>query len=1302
MRGRLKQKFQGEDGVLCWAWKYFLLQIGSPPSLRVTDCSSDGYEISSGGRGVAGGGSPANNGAGMPVSQVSLEGARYAAAWSGINAFNGCGFDLVWASGRTWSLLCEDPLSRKSWVDALNLSIRSAETDAGDVDVAAGAGQKTTPTSSRRLDRTHQPRRRTLPQDGTPRANTDPRHPGDRTSARTTGALDEKSSFAGTSFSFGAGEPSAYPPKAGTTGYHDNSCHGSFDQEADRPQRASGRRRQRREMATERGPFAAAGQPDRCSSDTSEPGSNDRFFSTADPARAARGGDEKEAGGRVVHGTCSTDSSSACLSGEGRRKSRTSERSEKLAKASAATWEQFQQLLERSRRSKARFDKAMDGAAVAATSNSSVAAVPASSSSLPPPPARRVGGDKDGKNGGVEGKTKHGSAPRKAPMGSCGVASHHARKAGAAGDASLAFQREDSAADAGGSSTDRASDVTARSSCVGCPEEAGVAGSGSAGGGGGGGARERRLAATASAGDASCPEKIDAGVVLLQPSGADCRHSVNATAAGVDVDAADHELESSRLSAAGVTDVETSFMLEGLAERSSERSLGEKGSSRSSTLSGSRSSSGGSSSIASGGSGAGGSGGRAAATSVSNHVRQPEADLETARRPAEHAAQAEESLRFLQLAAKADDAGSGRDDSERQRLRDELAETKEAFAEHQRRERDSDSQRLRNELAEMKEAVAEHQKREREAASARALLEREREKERAEVVAGTAATQNRWEARLGEVLAEAAKAERERAQGVRQKEELEKALAAEIDERRRVSSLLDACSRSERALRERVEAMAPEGDLKARLASVRSELEAVSSERDALADELDQCITRLGDRSREAASAMRSRQQREITEISSRCEIEKEALRERLALEAEEKARKDTTLALSAQERRIRAEVAAKAAKDAKRREKQLREAKEKAEAAGEATRQDIEKLRGLHAKRVKRLEALLKDEGENLADARREIAACKATLAGDAGDFQRWAEEQRDQASRLLKELAVIQKKVDRAAATEALAREREGLAMNRLRKVMEEARLERAEGAEVKRQFREALAELESDRNGQARRARQNLQLQRAAEIAQQEVAMVEAEKSRWHRERQSMETALQRLTRLVYGTTNTTNNANSSSTNNANGSSTNNANGSSNHASVSVYAGKHKPTSSPWKPPGGVRVTAGDRGHTSSGANNDTRAACSPIGVNAYRRPQGIGSTRGVAGRQDKDDRQKNRSMIYTHNFGQFQFTDCSRVLLSSQRTCPRRRAKNAHEINIFHSSGRLFFCYPPLIFLEVQAVPNTKYKLKLADL
>ncbi|CBN78617.1 expressed unknown protein [Ectocarpus siliculosus] len=317
-------------------------------------------------------------------------------------------------------------------------------------------------------------------------------------------------------------------------------------------------------------------------------------------------------------------------------------------------------------------------------------------------------------------------------------------------------------------------------------------------------------------------------------------------------------------------------------------------------------------------------------------------------------------------------------------------------------------------------------------------------------------------------------------------------------------------------------------------------------------------------------------------------------------LEAAEKAREETRVTLSAQERRIRGEVAAKAAKDAKRRDKQLREAKAEAESAGEATRKDIDKLRGLHARRVKRLEALLKEEGDNLADARREIASCKAAMAGDAAEFQRWTENHRNESTKLLKELAVIQKKVDRAVATEAQAREREGLAMGRLRKVME--------GAEVKRQLREALAELESDRNAQARRARANLKLQRAAEIAQQEVAMVESERARWYEERRSMETAMERLTRLVYGTTATAPCGNTSGDGNASAA-----------AAGGKSTGKKAPIGFPWKPPGGIA----SRGHGSNGGSSGTtttRAVCSPIGINAFRE-RASASVRGVEGSSRK---------------------------------------------------------------------------------
>ncbi|CAN0496657.1 unnamed protein product [Ectocarpus sp. 12 AP-2014] len=228
--------------------------------------------------------------------------------------------------------------------------------------------------------------------------------------------------------------------------------------------------------------------------------------------------------------------------------------------------------------------------------------------------------------------------------------------------------------------------------------------------------------------------------------------------------------------------------------------------------------------------------------------------------------------------------------------------------------------------------------------------------------------------------------------------------------------------------------------------------------------------------------------------------------------------------------------------------------------------------------------------------------------MAGDAAEFQRWTENHRDESTKLLKELAVIQKKVDRAVATEAQAREREGLAMGRLRKVMEEARLERAEGAEVKRQLREALAELESDRNAQARRARANLQLQRAAEIAQQEVAMVESERARWYEERRSMETAMERLTRLVYGTTAAAPGGNTSGDGNSSAA-----------AAAGKSTGKKAPTGFPWKPPGGIA----SRGHGSNGGSSGTtatRAACSPIGVNAFRE-RASATARGVEGSSRK---------------------------------------------------------------------------------
>lgn len=136
----------------------------------------------------------------------------------------------------------------------------------------------------------------------------------------------------------------------------------------------------------------------------------------------------------------------------------------------------------------------------------------------------------------------------------------------------------------------------------------------------------------------------------------------------------------------------------------------------------------------------------AAGAFLAGRVQQLEADLETARQQADAAAQTEIALR-RQLAA----ATAGRDGDE------------------------AEGRQLKDELAAVKTALARQEERDREAASARTILERDRESQRA---AAVAEARSRGEARLVEVLAEAAKTESEKAEYARQKQELEQALAA--------------------------------------------------------------------------------------------------------------------------------------------------------------------------------------------------------------------------------------------------------------------------------------------------------------------------------------------------------------------------------------------------------------------------------------------------------------------------------------------------------------------------------------------
>ncbi|CAN0455875.1 unnamed protein product, partial [Ectocarpus sp. 8 AP-2014] len=454
MEGRLKQKLQGEHGVLCWKSRKFVL--GSRRrSLEITDDGYDGYgpnenDPSDGG--------PGDGGSRTSVTHVSLEGARHAAAWSGIDAFNGCGFDLVWASGRTWSLLCDDPFSRKSWVNALNLVIRST-ANTTDIDaIASGAGQRNVPARGPQRGRTSSTtatRRRHPPDVVRPhsppaageQSSRFPRHSSVRPSAQNTG------------------HPS--PQSGGTRGRHrygdrwscedrtppgDGAVVGALVHDAIAPTEGERHNHQRRKGASR----TAEQHDEAYPSDVSGPAEKGVFSPSLTCGGAgARGSDEGSGGGGTVG---SMDSSGG---GRGRGRSIARERSEELARASAATWEHFQQLLERSRESKARFDKAMDGTAagVASSATTSSGSLSASAVSAPSSSSSQAGDRKSGAGVGVAGLKTRAATP---PVGFEPMEPPRVPKveAAAVGVADTARRNGSMVTSVGGSSTDRVSDVS--------------------------------------------------------------------------------------------------------------------------------------------------------------------------------------------------------------------------------------------------------------------------------------------------------------------------------------------------------------------------------------------------------------------------------------------------------------------------------------------------------------------------------------------------------------------------------------------------------------------------------------------------------------------------------------------------------------------------------------------------------------------------------------------------------------------------------------------------------------------------
>ncbi|CAM9103729.1 unnamed protein product, partial [Discosporangium mesarthrocarpum] len=372
---------------------------------------------------------------------------------------------------------------------------------------------------------------------------------------------------------------------------------------------------------------------------------------------------------------------------------------------------------------------------------------------------------------------------------------------------------------------------------------------------------------------------------------------------------------------------------------------------------------------------------------------------------------------------------------------------------------------------------------ERGASVERRRREEEQEKEREQGVARKERLQ--WEAEAKQLQAQveeaaataaalarshAAELDEIRLEVEQEKKELEVALV--VGEAQCLVERLKAAAHAEKSASQQLRLS--EGETRAWVTRLEMELETVSRENASLAAELDSSIALGAEQSREVAGALRLKHRQELADLTARYELEKESVRECAAAEVEERARSAKAAALASQAQKHAAEVSEVQRREEKKREKQVQSVKAKAEAEGVATARDIVRLRELHTKRVEQLEGMLRTEGENLAQARREIAMCKAAQAGDAGEFHRWTEGQRDQSKSLLKEISRIQEAVAQAQGQESEAREREALVCGQLRKVMETARLERAEAAEVRRQLKEALVEAEKARTCQARGAR------------------------------------------------------------------------------------------------------------------------------------------------------------------------------------------------------------------------------------
>jgi hypothetical protein len=298
----------------------------------------------------------------------------------------------------------------------------------------------------------------------------------------------------------------------------------------------------------------------------------------------------------------------------------------------------------------------------------------------------------------------------------------------------------------------------------------------------------------------------------------------------------------------------------------------------------------------------------------------------------------------------------------------------------------------------------------------------------------------------------------------------------------------------------------------------RKKVDLLEASRSSQQAELDAMAAAGAKGTSELAASMRHKHAQEIAALATKMELELAGARQQAAREAEAQAS-------AALEKKIASLSATHAAElEAVKQRAETRRNDKDSAAAAERDRmhQDVERLRELHAVRVKELESFLGEERMALQASRREVAELQAARYADSSEAARWREEQEDAAKAHLAELRGIRTELIVAEQNVEAARVREAEARGELRRVLEARRLEKAEDLETRRQAEEMFVDVKQAELGKKCSERELRRTRQELAICQQELALGERERQRHLREREEMATSIARLSKLVYGGT------------------------------------------------------------------------------------------------------------------------------------------------------------------------------------